>query len=55
VAATFSTDICAPANDEASAAVAKAPAAKRENLGDFIYLSPYPAYSLFFPGEELNS
>src|SRR5579864_7401538 len=36
VAATFSTDICAAANDEATTAVAKAPATKRANLGDFI-------------------
>ena len=37
VAATLATDICAPAKDEASIDVAKAPATKRENLDDFIY------------------
>src|SRR5882724_11743402 len=36
VAATLATDICAAENEVASAATVKAPATKRENLGDFI-------------------
>jgi hypothetical protein len=40
VAATFSTDIWAAENEEATIAVVNTPATKLENLGDFIYVSP---------------